>query len=695
MNDPASAPQAPAASVPRPLCTFVDVRRALLDLARDLGTLETHAEAIGLPDSAQSIRLVLQRLEGERYNVAIVGEFNRGKSTLINALLGVHVAPMDILACTAVLTRVTYALEKRALIEYKNNTVEEIPYDALPSFVTKLTAESAAVAATIERASVFYPSPYCLNNVDVIDTPGLNEDQAMTAVTLSVLPQADAAVMVIMAESPFGNYERDFVETRLLSADLGRVLFVVNGIDRLETPDEVRRTVAGVKKRIEEHLLQRARRQFGDDSEQLQTYLRKIGEPQVFGVSARQAFLGKTQMDADLLQRSGFAAFESSLQHFLTEQRGLLMMQPPLNRVLTASHQIIEALRAREGVLRMSAEAFDSRIVQADEMVQAVAARCERELAALEVTRQRVQGAASQLSAEFVPALEKSVREDIVALQIRPEQLKDRDRAKQDVEHAANCAMSRTVDVYNERLRDAVSAILSDEAERLRKTDRELAGLMTELRRLFSDLEVPDDAAGAGDGVAVALSLWTGFGGIASGYRSAGVKGAAVGLGASIGTAFLGGALLAVFAAPVSLPLAVVGLGLLSWPVGRALSDRVFAQERVERFKRRAAKSALANLRRHLDAGLVGPRFADAAMGLFNAFQQAAERGAAVTLNDARQQLNALRLEHASRQTATEHDRAAAAAALAEIEAIQGRARALAASIRAPAPSVATTRSAA
>jgi predicted GTPase len=352
------------------IASFVDHRRAVIDLSNDLRTLQKHANTLGLSAAANEIEAVLHRMQADKFNIVVVGEFNRGKSSLINALLGVHVAPTDVLACTAVLTRVTYSLDRRAVIDFKDGRKEIVAFDALPEYVTKFTEESEARAAGISGATVYYPSPYCQNNVDVIDTPGLNEDAAMTQVTLSVLPEADAAIMVILAHAPFGEYERDFLESRLLTADLGRVIFVVNGIDRMNSPADAERVLTGIRKRIAENVMARAKRQWGEGSEEYNRYLRKIGTPRVFGLSAREAFEAKQTLNIERLNRSGFPEFEARLQNFLTEQRGAVMLQPPLNRVLTASRTLIEALSLRESALALSEGDFEKAMAEAEKKVE-------------------------------------------------------------------------------------------------------------------------------------------------------------------------------------------------------------------------------------------------------------------------------------------------------------------------------------
>src|SRR5260370_24585464 len=101
----------------------------------------------------------------------------------------------------------------------------------------------------------------------------------MTAVTLSVLPKIDAAILVISALSPFSEYTREFLEERLLSADLGRVIFLVNRIGQVGSPENADRIVIHIEKRIRQNVLDRAQRELGEGSPEFETYVNKIGKP--------------------------------------------------------------------------------------------------------------------------------------------------------------------------------------------------------------------------------------------------------------------------------------------------------------------------------------------------------------------------------------------------------------------------------
>ena len=65
------------------------------------------------------------------YRVAVMGEFKRGKSTLLNALLGAPVLPADATPTTAAVSRITYGQKERAVLFFRDGSSEEIPFDGL------------------------------------------------------------------------------------------------------------------------------------------------------------------------------------------------------------------------------------------------------------------------------------------------------------------------------------------------------------------------------------------------------------------------------------------------------------------------------------------------------------------------------------------------------------------------------------
>lgn len=161
--------------------------------------------------------------------------------------------------------------------------------------------------------------------MDIIDTPGLNDDAVMTSVTLGVLPETDAAIYVILATSPFSETERDFLENKMMTSDLGRVIFVVNGMDYIDE-DEREELLEYIGKRIDSYVMSKAKKVYGEDSEEFRQYKRKIGKPRVVGISAKTGAEGQAEGDEALYQKSKFPELEQEIERLLTADRGAIAM---------------------------------------------------------------------------------------------------------------------------------------------------------------------------------------------------------------------------------------------------------------------------------------------------------------------------------------------------------------------------------
>ena len=134
--------------------SFIDYRKTVHDVLSDLKALRTHALTLGLHATAEQMEEMIRRMDSDRFSIAIVGEFKRGKSTFINALLGADILPTDVLPCSATLNRVTYGLNKHVVIDFKDGKTQTVPYDKLSDYVTKLTDESEELARSIASATV-------------------------------------------------------------------------------------------------------------------------------------------------------------------------------------------------------------------------------------------------------------------------------------------------------------------------------------------------------------------------------------------------------------------------------------------------------------------------------------------------------------------------------------------------------------
>jgi predicted GTPase len=572
-----------------------DLRR-LLDLAREVDITRS---ILKLTDD------VLKRIENKCFSIAVVGEFKRGKSTFINALLGREILPADIRPCSATLNRVTYGLRPKVSIYYKpqadgpERRVEEIAIDELENYVTKLTPEAKNNAAQIEEAVIHYPTEYCRHNVDIIDTPGLNDDETMTAVTMSVIPKVDAAILVIMPESPFSGYEGDFLTKHLLLQDLGRVMFVVTAIDRLRKPKDRERIVEVIKERITESVEARLKEQFEPGSEEFQRYRQQIGRPTVFALSAYLALEAQQDKDDKLLEESQFTGFTSALEQFLTHTRGAIELQVLTNRILATGDEIVKEINIEMGAVNMGQQEFAAAYEASAAQLENLRRRRDLEIVKIDEAAVRTWRRLEPM----VARIGEDLKRDAVAV-IDNTQVKADDLAKDklpELTERLTVEVSQAVRLRAQRCGEAlqleIEHDLQTELERLHDFAATVGTTLQGIEGQFGTVRLDGSVSttAGSESLAAAVSVFTGFGGIWSGYREAGVKGAALGGMASMGTYFAGGLIAAVLSIPISLPI-VIGLGIVSIFTGGWAVKRAFANDRVERFTQQYRTAILERL---------------------------------------------------------------------------------------------------
>lgn len=567
-------------------------KRTVSELTESLIQLKEYSEDIGLVHTAKSISDTVEKVANEHFEVAIVGEFKRGKSTLINALLGQEVLPADVLPATATLNRVTYSETPYVMVEYKDGGTERVDINKLADYVTKLSYESEMKAETVKQATVYYDTSFCKNNVDIIDTPGLNDDEQMTNVTLSILPEIDAAVFVISANSPFSQFEKEFLEKKMLSSDMGRIIFAVNCFGTFSKEDEDR-IVETVEKRIGSYVMEKAKAVMGEDSKEFAVYKRKIGKPKVIGVYAKKALMAKESGDAAMLAESNFPTFENVLETMLTQERGVITLQILANKIISSGSELINSIIIRENSLMMETDEFMDKYTAAIEEIDDIRTKKRAEFVRINDAANKVfQGLQPILDSYWVQ-IEETAMKVIDAYPMSAEDLKKdklkivysklTERIKENIENKAQ--------LICEQIQNEINVALSDEAERLQSFEDEFFASVARIQEMFS---VPQKRARNGGVVdqIIGVSIGTvGAGGLFIGLREAGIKGALLGGAAGFAgfyatfyAAFSLATVLGIAAGPVVLCIAAVA-GLAGTFTGKFSVDKLLVQERIDKYK--------------------------------------------------------------------------------------------------------------
>ncbi len=267
----------------------------------------TLTSAVGPTSSLVTrFRTLRNRLEHERFQLAVLGQFKRGKSTFINALLGGAVLPTGVVPLTAVATFIAWGPAPRVVVSFKGasrreefrpQTTEEIR-NALFRFVAEEGNPENRLG--VERVDLFYPADILVDGTVIIDTPGVGSTlQHNTETALQVLPECDAVFFVISADPPITEVELEYL--RRLKSKTPRIFFVLNKTDYL-VQDE-KRTVVGFLQKvlIEKSLVD--------------------GEPRVFCISAREGLAAKQNGNKQALQMSGVATLEEYLLRVLASEK--------------------------------------------------------------------------------------------------------------------------------------------------------------------------------------------------------------------------------------------------------------------------------------------------------------------------------------------------------------------------------------
>lgn len=638
--------------------TFTDYKKVVITLVNDLKRLRDFSKKLGLGNSIPLIEDVLERVHNNTFSVAVVGEFKRGKSTFINALLGQEILPADILPCSATLNRVTYGVKPSVKIVFWDDREEDIDIDRLSDYVTKLTPESEERASNIKEAVVYYPVNYCQNNVDIIDTPGLNDEANMTKVTLSVLPKVDAAIMVILAQSPFSETEREFLETKLLTTDLGRIIFVVTGIDHFNKPEDADRGIKYIKDRIYNMVLKRAREQYGEESPEFEVYRKKIGEPKVFGVSGYQALEAKRTGDSpDLLAKSRFPEFEAALEKFLTQERGATFLQVPINRIIGSASEILKTIKLRENALMMQQDEFRTAYDQSVAELQSLRDRNAEEMKLIDEASQKVKQRVEPLIWQLETELKRAATEVINTAEIKPGDLRNKklltERLGRKVSEAVQIAAKR----HSEKIQGEIDKGLLQEISRLENfaNSVELVLQRVEMHFLSIDAETRSKARAEGETVGTALAMSTPIlGGAWLGYREAGFKGAAVGAAGSLGATFAAAMVVTVIGLPVTFPVFVV-VGMLSMFSGSWLTKKVFGGEQVVNFRANFVEGVCYEIEKQLRENRIDQKVYSQITEIFDGLKQKVRQEVESLLENTQNTLSDLRAKRARDEMTTEH----------------------------------------
>jgi predicted GTPase len=244
-------------------------------------------------DTLEGVRQAVANLESDRFVIAILGKAKRGKSTLLNVLLGRNddmLAPVDKLPASSAVSRFRWADKGRATVVYRDGNRQDITFEQVREYVTE--ESNPENSKGVDVVEIEGPFAGLEKNVELVDTPGAASiHEHHDAILHAFIPQADAVIFLVTARMPLDQDELDLLR-KIKAADIQKVFFAINRVDEATEAD------------------------LNDAIAHNRTLLARIGiqVDQIHRISAKKAFSGD-------ICTSGISDMMAAIANFLTTNK--------------------------------------------------------------------------------------------------------------------------------------------------------------------------------------------------------------------------------------------------------------------------------------------------------------------------------------------------------------------------------------
>jgi len=317
---------------------------------------------------------LLEKLRENRFNLVILGAFKRGKSTLINALMGEAVLPTSIIPLTSVVTILGYGERLEIRVHFQNGQRTVITQGELAAYITE--KGNPRNHKGVREVEIDYPSDYLRDGVRIIDTPGVGSVYSHNSeVAYNYLPQVDAAVFVVTVDPPLSAAEEDFLKD--IREYAHKLFFVLNKIDYVAeaerqealdfTAEVLRGNLAGQRLMI-------------------------------FPLSAKLGLEGKANGGSAMLTASLLPQFEDYLRRFLYQEKGRVLLISCINGALKALNDSTLALKVERQAGAIPLKELEEKIARFNQELQGLEKEREMSLFLLDG---RVKGLLEELNRDL------------------------------------------------------------------------------------------------------------------------------------------------------------------------------------------------------------------------------------------------------------------------------------------------------
>jgi GTPase SAR1 family protein len=597
---------------------FAEVREEVVAELRELATLN---RGLGMDDGADQLIELADRVQAGVFRVLVLGEFKRGKSTLINALLGANLLPANVTPTTALLTLIKYGAEvKIEMIPFRGEPQQVSPEELAHTLsLSTDEEENRKRQSTYKMVEVQYPSSLLANNVEIVDSPGLNESAVRTEITSSYIRQSDAAIFVLSATNFASLTELEYLNTHILGKGLTHIFFAINQYDRvLDDTDDPSTDVRDLTALADQRLGPLTR-----------VNGRDLSRERIYFVSAKPALRARLQHDEAGLERARLPQLEHSLEHFLARERGRVALERPLAQAAQAVGDAREALAFRRATMETDLAVLEQRVREVQPKFEELQERKRRIMRTIEAAEQLVQKSVELSFRQRVATMEDGMLEAAMALKISPQW--NPQRIRKEMVEGINNYLERELQGWSDQMGREIEDRLSQLTEDIGADAASIDATLKIIRIQVAGGVLPEENEVEGDPKRVIETILAYGGGMlgdfgvvlrgGSGWLQSALRIIAIQLAATVLLAAIGWATSPIFVIGTAAGAVVLGIVNRRNSMEKSLKEKVAETARTELHKLPAR--ALPNMLLEVHKA-------------FDVFGSSVERGIDVMINNVR-----------------------------------------------------------
>ncbi len=428
-------------------------KKKLLDLTHRLD------EVLAEDGWGERIAKIRKNVRDEKFRFVVLGQFKRGKSTFINALLRAKVLPTDVIPVTAVITEIRYGADAAAKVFFAEDAPREIPVPELSRFISE--SENPSNQKGVDKVELTYPAEILRDGLILVDTPGVGSiHEHNTRLTREYIPNVDAAVFLFSADPPLTELEQEFL--KVIYPVVPRIFFVLNKKDYLE-PDALERVLAFNSKVLSEI---------------------SGKTPEIEPVSALQGLKVRTGAGNEEPDHSGLPELEEKLNRFLVGQRGKYFLLSNVERLISLGNEWKNLMELDRQARALSVEELTNNLEQFNRFMDEIKRRSEHISFLLNGIQQRFLEEYDRLSGEFaLKTVPEIVAQTHAFLESRSELGKA--RLAEEAERFINNEIIDTFEPFRLRTEKQFKEKYREEISRL---NHDVEKILTEVYRYSEDL---------------------------------------------------------------------------------------------------------------------------------------------------------------------------------------------------------------